>query len=229
VNIMTQDQDLSIRTEMVKALQSMAGLGINKGTSGNISVRGTDGFYVSPTGIAYAGMTPEQIVFMNWDGSYEGDVLPSSEWQFHRDILQARPEFNAAVHTHSSFATAVSILEHEIPAMHYQVAAAGGNTIRCARYATFGTVELGQNILEAMKGRRACLMAQHGVVAAQVNLARAMSLAVTVEEMAKLYLQVLPFGPIKVLPEDEMARVIEKFKTYGQQPKQVQQKLRVAA
>lgn len=226
---MNKEQDLSIRTEIVKALQSMAALGINKGTAGNISVRGENGFYVSPTGVGYAGMTPDQIVFMNWDGSYEGDILPSSEWRFHRDILAERKEFNAVVHTHSTHATAVSVLEHDIPAIHYGIAGAGGNSIRCAKYATFGTAELGCNILEAMKGRRACLMAHHGVAAAQVNLVRAMSLAVTVEELAHLYLQVLPHGPLKVLSDEEMATVVEKFKTYGQQPKEPQQKLRVAA
>jgi L-fuculose-phosphate aldolase len=212
------NQDLATRTDIVQALQSMAALGINKGTAGNISVRAADGFYVSPTGMAYAGMQPEHIVFMRWDGTYEGDILPSSEWRFHRDVLRERAEFNAVVHTHSTHATAVSVLEHDIPAIHYVIAAAGGPSIRCARYATFGTAELGSAILEALQGRRACLMAHHGVLAAHVNLARAMALAVTVEEMAHLYLQVLPHGPLKVLSDDEMARVLEKFKSYGQQP-----------
>lgn len=221
--------DLSIRTSIVEALQSMSRLGINKGTSGNVSVRGENGFYVSPTGIAYAGMTPDQIVFMTWDGQYEGDILPSSEWRFHRDILQERKEFNAVVHTHSTHATAVSVLEHDIPAIHYVVAAAGGNSIRCAKYATFGTAELGREILLAMKDRRACLMAHHGSIAAHVNLARAMALSVTIEEMAHLYLQVLPFGAPRLLPDDEMARILEKFKTYGQQPREAGQTLRQAA
>jgi len=178
--------------------------------------------------VGYAGMTPDRIVFMNWDGSYEGDVLPSSEWRFHRDILVERPELNAIVHTHSPHATAVSILEHEIPAVHYMVAAAGGNNIRCAAYETFGTAELGKAILIAMKDRRACLMAHHGVIAAHGDLARAMALAVTVEEMAHLYLQVLALGAPKVLSDEEMARVLEKFKTYGQQPRDAGQTLRQA-
>lgn len=224
----TNSTDLAIRTSIVEALQSMARLGINKGTSGNISVRGESGFYVSPTGIAYAGMTPDQVVFMNWDGTYEGDILPSSEWRFHRDILQARADLNAVVHTHSTSATAVSILERDIPAIHYVVASAGGNSIRCAKYETFGTAELGDAILVAMKDRRGCLLAHHGSVAGGVNLGKAMALAVTIEEMAALYLACLPLGTPPTLSDEEMARVLEKFKTYGQQTPGVQQKLKQA-
>jgi L-fuculose-phosphate aldolase len=215
---MNDDADLSIRKSIVEALQSMARLGINKGTAGNISVRGDGGFYISPTGLAYDGMTPDKIVFMQWDGSYEGDVLPSSEWRFHRDILSERAELNAVVHTHSTHATAVSILGHAIPAIHYVVAAAGGNDIPCAKYETFGTAELGQSILTAMQGRRACLLAHHGTIAAGATLAKAMSLSVTVEELATLYLTCLPFGPPPILSDAEMERVLVKFKTYGQQP-----------
>lgn len=221
-------EDLAIRISIVEALQSMARLGINKGTSGNISVRGNGGLYVSPTGLPYAGMTPDQIVFMNWDGTYSGDTLPTSEWRFHRDILRERTELNAVVHTHSTCATAVSILGHDIPAIHYVVAAAGGNNIPCAKYATFGTPELGDEILKVMKGRRACLLAHHGTIAAGVNLARAMALSVTVEEMAALYLACLPHGKPPTLSEEEMERVLEKFKTYGQQPAKSTETLRQA-
>ena len=210
--------DLAIRTSIVEALQSMARLGINKGTAGNIGVRGDGGFYVSPTGMGYAGMKPDQIVFVNWDGTYEGDIIPSSEWRFHRDILLARDELNAIVHTHSTNATAVSILGHDIPAIHYMIAAAGGSTIPCAKYETFGTPELGRAILAVMKDRRACLLAHHGTIAAGATLDQAMSLSVTVEELATLYLACLPHGRPPVLSDAEMDRIIEKFKTYGQQP-----------
>ena len=132
------------------------------------------------------------------------------------------------MHTHSAHATAVSILEHDIPAIHYMVAAAGGNNIRCASYQTFGSAELGQAVLVALKDRRACLMAHHGVIAAHANLAQAMTLAVTVEEMAQLYLQVLAFGAPKLLSDEEMARVLEKFRTYGQQPRAAQETRRQA-
>ena len=215
---MTAPSDLALRTDMVEALQSMARLGINKGTAGNISVRATDGFYISPTGLRYEAMTPDQIVFMHWDGRHEGDWLPSSEWQVHRAILQDRPELHAVVHTHSTQATAVSILERDIPAIHYAIAGAGGHNIRCARYETFGSLALAQSILVAMKDRRACLMAHHGTIAAGVTLAKAMALAVTVEELATLYLACLPFGEPPILSDEEMDRVLGKYGTYGQQP-----------
>ena len=133
------DQELTLRTELIEACRAMNGLGINKGTAGNISVRHGDGFLISPTGIPYDKLRPEHVVAMNWDASFSGDVLPSSEWRFHRDILQARPELNAVVHTHSTKATSVSILGRDIPAIHYSIAAAGGDNIRCAPYELFGT------------------------------------------------------------------------------------------
>ncbi|MBL8342525.1 MAG: class II aldolase/adducin family protein [Rubrivivax sp.] len=207
------------RAAIVRTLQRLAALGLNRGTAGNVSVRGRGdegGFHISPTGVACEALSPQQIVFVHWDGRHEGALLPSSEWRFHRDVLQARPEFNAIVHTHSPHATAVSVLGHDLPAVHYMVAAAGGHDIRCARYATFGTAELGVAILEALQGRRACLMAHHGVLAAHESLDKALALAVTVEEMAQLYLKVLPHPPLKVLPRDEMDRIVEKFKSYGQ-------------
>jgi L-fuculose-phosphate aldolase len=208
--------DLAIRTAIVQALQSLAALGLNRGTAGNIGVRGDGGFYVSPTGMAYAGMRPEQIVFVRWDGSWDGPTRPSSEWQLHRDVLRERPEFNAVVHTHSPHAAAVSVLEHDIPPIHYMIAAAGGRDVRCARYATFGTAELARQVLLALHDRRACLMAHHGLLAAGSTLERALALAVTVEEMAQLYLQVLPHGPLRLLSDDEMQRVVERFRSYGQ-------------
>ncbi|MFO1329544.1 MAG: class II aldolase/adducin family protein [Rubrivivax sp.] len=209
--------DASARRAIVDTLRRMAALGLARGTAGNASVRAEGGFYVSPTGMDYATLSPDQVVRMHWDGRFEGDVLPSSEWRFHRDVLRERPEFDAIVHTHSPCATAVAVLGHEIPAVHYMVAAAGGSTIPIARYATFGTEELSQAVVQALRGRRACLMAHHGVLAAHHTLERALALAVTVEEMAELYLRVLPHPPLRVLDDDEMARVLEKFRTYGQQ------------
>lgn len=206
------------RRAIIEACRSMNRLGINKGTSGNISVRTTDGLLISPTGMAYEALEPRHIVPMHWDGSFSGDVEPSSEWRFHRDILQARPDLNAVVHTHSKYATAVSILGRGIPAIHYVIAAAGGHDIRCAPYETFGTPELAARVVQAMEGRRACLMAHHGVITAHSTLAEAMTLAVTVEELAQQYLLVLPMGEPPILSQEEMARVLEKFKTYGQQP-----------
>jgi L-fuculose-phosphate aldolase len=209
----------ALRTAIVETCRGTNRLGLTKGTSGNASVRLADGFLVSPTGVPYERMRPEQVVRMRWDGSFDGDVLPSSEWRFHRDILLHRPEFNAIVHTHSMHATALSIMGRGIPAIHYRIAAAGGPDIRCAGYATFGEQALSDQALQALRGRKACLLAHHGVIAAESSLERALSLAVTVEELAQQYLLCLPFGPPPVLDDDEIARVLQKFKTYGQQPK----------
>ena len=205
------------RREIIEACRSMNRLGINQGTSGNISVRTESGLLISPTGMEYDALEPQDIVPMRWDGSFTGTVAPSSEWRFHRDILQARDDLNAVVHTHSRYATAVSILRRDIPAIHYAIAAAGGHDIRCAPYETFGTAELAARVVDALKGRRACLMAHHGVITAGATLAKAMALAVTVEELAQQYLLVLPLGEPPILPQEEMARVLEKFRTYGQQ------------
>ncbi|KEJ97010.1 L-fuculose-phosphate aldolase [Pseudosulfitobacter pseudonitzschiae] len=223
------DQELTLRTELIEACRAMNGLGINKGTAGNISVRHGDGFLISPTGIPYDKLRPEHVVAMNWDASFTGDVLPSSEWRFHRDILQARPELNAVVHTHSTKATSVSVLGRDIPAIHYSIAAAGGDSIRCAPYELFGTQELAHAVVKALEGRRACLMAHHGVIAAHVSIARALALAVTVEELATQLLALLPMGEPPVLSEAQIAVVLEKFKTYGQQTPTVQEGLRHAS
>jgi L-fuculose-phosphate aldolase len=223
------DDERALRTELIEACRSMNRLGINKGTAGNISVRHGDGFLISPTGIPYDKLTPEHVVAMNWDATFAGEVLPSSEWRFHRDILRARPDLNAVVHTHSTQATSVSILGHDIPAIHYAIAAAGGSSIRCAPYEIFGSQELADRVVTALEGRRACLLAHHGVIAAHVSIARALSLAVTVEELATQYLLCLPLGAPPVLSETQIADVLVKFKTYGQQTPEVQEGLRQAS
>ncbi|MCO5131221.1 MAG: L-fuculose-phosphate aldolase [Xanthobacteraceae bacterium] len=221
--------ELTLRTEIIESCRAMNRLGINKGTAGNISVRYGDGFLISPTGLPYDKLVPEYVVMMNWDATYKGEVQPSSEWRFHRDILQARPDLNAVVHTHSTHATAVSILNKDIPAIHYAIAAAGGATIRCAPYEIFGSQELADRVVVALEGRRACLMAHHGVIAAHVSIARALALAVTVEELAHQYLLCLPLGEPPVLSEPQIAAVLEKFKTYGQQSSAVLEGLRQAS
>jgi len=223
------DEERALRTELLEACRSMNRLGINKGTAGNISVRHGDGFLISPTGIPYDKLMPEHVVAMNWDATFAGDVLPSSEWRFHRDILRARPDLNAVVHTHSTQATSVSILGHDIPAIHYSIAAAGGSTIRCAPYEIFGSQELADRVVTALEGRRACLLAHHGVIAAHVSIARALALAVTVEELATQYLLCLPHGAPPVLSEAEIAEVLVKFRTYGQQTPEIQEGLRQAS
>lgn len=183
-----------LREAVVQTCRDMSRLGVAKGTSGNVGVRYGEGFLISPTGIAYDQMRPEQVVQVFWDGSFAGDTLPSSEWRFHRDILFHRREFNAVVHTHSMYATALSIHGRGIPAIHYRIAAAGGADIRCAEYATFGEQALSDNALKAMQGRKACLLAHHGVIAGETTLPRALALAVTVEELAQQYFLSLALG-----------------------------------
>jgi L-fuculose-phosphate aldolase len=145
-------------------------------------------------------------------------MLPSSEWRFHRDILASRPDANVVVHCHAMFATTLAIARMEIPPLHYMIAAAGGPTIRCAPYATYGTQELSDAALAALDGRRACLLANHGMIAIGADLGKALRLAVEVETLAAQYWRTLQVGGPKLLSEDEIAVVLGKFGTYGQQP-----------
>lgn len=223
------DEDRALRQEVIDSCRAMNALGINKGTSGNISVRNGDGFLISPTGIAYDKLQPEHVVQMNWDATFAGEVLPSSEWRFHRDILRARADLNAVVHTHSTNATAVSILGRDIPAIHYAIAATGTDLIRCAPYEIFGSQELADQVVAALEGGRACLMAHHGVIAAHATIAKALALAVTVETLAEQYLKVLPMGEPPILSRRAMEEVLVKFKTYGQQPLAAAEGLRQAS
>lgn len=205
-----------MRQKVIDTALKMNALGINQGKSGNVSVRLKEGFLITPTGLPYEHTTAEDIVFMRLDGSCDGARLPSSEWRFHRDIYARRPETNAIVHTHSLHATSLACLGRGIPAFHYMVAVAGGRDIRCAPYATFGTQQLSDHALVALQDRRACLLAQHGMIAAGVSLEQALALAVEVECLAHIYVQALQIGEPAILPDDEMDRVLEKFKTYGQ-------------
>jgi L-fuculose-phosphate aldolase len=210
--------DQALRAEVITTALKMNAYGINHGKAGNVSARVATGFLITPTGINYEKLTPEKIVSMSEAGTFEGEILPSSEWRFHHDIYAARPDVLAIVHTHSVYATALAVLGRQIPAFHYMVAAAGGANIRCAPYATFGTQALSDNALIALKDRNACLLAQHGVIACGKNLEKALSLAVEVEALANMYLEALKTGlTIPILDDAEMAAVLEKFRTYGQQ------------
>jgi len=209
---------LKQRKAVIAAAQKLSPLGINHGTSGNVGVRAGKGLLVTPTGLSYDALTPGQIVWMDLDGQWSGDWAPSSEWRFHCDILRARPDLSAVVHTHACHATALACHGEGIPAFHYMVAAAGGADIRCAPYATFGTEELSANAVAALEGRRACLLANHGLIACGDSLDKALALAVEVEALAAMYLQALQVGPPVLLDAAEMTRVLEKFATYGQQP-----------
>nr|WP_242592823.1 class II aldolase/adducin family protein [Corallococcus exiguus] len=201
---------------MVATSRRMNTSGLNQGTSGNLSQRVEGGFLLTPSGMNYETMTPEDLVLMRFDGSHEGHRKPSTEWQLHRDLLQARPEVGAVLHTHSMFSTTLACLRRGIPAFHYMVSAAGGTDIRCAEYATFGTPELARHMMVALEGRKACLLANHGMVAVGVDLAAAWKLAVEVETLAAMYWRALQLGEPVVLDDAEMERVFQQFQGYGQ-------------
>jgi L-fuculose-phosphate aldolase len=207
--------DRAKRQSIIDACLRMNSLGINQGTSGNISLRHEDGLLITPTGTPYETMQPEQIVFMKLDGSVETNQRPSSEWRFHRDILKARPEVNAVVYAHPTYSTILAIMDMAIPAVHYMIACAGGNTIRCAPYATFGTEELSHHAVAALEDRWACLLAHHGMIAIGSSLDKAMWLAVEVETLARQYHGCLQIGTPPLLPRAEIENVRGRMAGYG--------------
>ena len=211
---MTADEPAK-RQAIIDACRRMNALGINQGTSGNISVRHVDGLLVTPTSVPYEAMTPDQIVFMAMDGSHAPDQRPSSEWRFHRDILKARPEIDAVVHAHPTYCTILAIMGREIPPVHYMIAAAGGDSVRCAPYATFGTAELSEHALRALEGRLACLLDHHGMIAVGKTLDKAMWLAVEVETLARQYHGCLQIGTPPLLSTDEIEKVRLRMAGYG--------------
>jgi L-fuculose-phosphate aldolase len=207
----------ALREAMITTARRMNASGLNQGTSGNLSVRVEGGFLLTPSGMDYDALEPEDIVHVRMDGAPEGRREPSTEWRIHRDVLARRPEVGAVLHAHSMFSTSLACLRKPIPAFHYMVTRAGGVDIRCSAYATFGTEELSRHVVEALEGRKACLMANHGMVALGDTLATAFKLAVEVETLAAMYWRALQVGEPVLLDEAEMERVMEKFKTYGQQ------------
>lgn len=210
--------DHALRERIVATARRLNALGINQGKSGNVSARVEGGFLVTPSGLPYEDLQPADVVHVTADGHASGHRAPSSEWRFHRDIYARRPEAGAVVHTHSAFATTLACLGRAIPAVHYEVAFAGGNDIRCAPYRTFGTQALSDAAVAALEGRRACLLAHHGVIAFGADLDDALRLADKVEAMARLYWQALQVGEPALLDDDEMARIAERFRTYGPRP-----------
>jgi L-fuculose-phosphate aldolase len=207
--------DRDKRQSIIDACLRMNALGINQGTSGNISLRHGDGMLITPTSVPYEAMTPEQIVFMGLDGTVDAAQRPSSEWRFHRDILKARPEIGAVVHAHPPYATTLAIMGREIPPVHYMIAAAGGDSIRCAPYATFGTEELSHYAVTALQDRLACLLAHHGMIAIGTSLDRAMWLAVEVETLARQYHGCLQLGTPPLLSTSEIEKVRAKMAGNG--------------
>lgn len=203
-----------LRRQIIGTALGMNELGINQGTAGNVSARVEDGFLITPSGRPYEQTRPGDLVHVSFDGrAPTGNA--SSEWRIHLDIYTKRSEVTAVVHTHAMFCTTLACLHKEIPAFHYMVAVAGGDSIRCAPYATFGTQRLSSHVLKALRNRKACLLANHGMIAIESSLERALALAVEVETLAAQYWRALQIGEPHILSSAEMKRVVEKFKTYG--------------
>jgi L-fuculose-phosphate aldolase len=203
------------RNELIATARAMNASGLNRGTSGNLSLRDGDGMLITPSGVPYEELGPDDIVRVDAHGAPRGGLRPSTEWRFHHDLYRARPEARAILHAHPVHCTALACLHRPIPAFHYMVAVAGGRDIRCAPYATFGTQALSDHVLRAMEGRRACLMANHGLLCFAATLPQALDLAREVEQLAQTYLACLAVGEPVVLDNEEMERVLLKFADYG--------------
>ena len=208
-----------LRGELARVAKKLDAQGLNRGSSGNLSVRLGDGMLITPSGMGAEGLNAEDLVFVDGQGKAQGRHKPSSEWLFHRDIYAARPEFGAVIHTHSVAATTLACMRRDIPPFHYMILMAGGDSIRCSGYATFGTQALSDAVLAAMQDRRACLMANHGMIAAGKNLADAFKLAVEVETLAEQYLRALQAGGPVLLTDDELRDAQRQFAAlrYGEQ------------
>jgi L-fuculose-phosphate aldolase len=207
-----------LRDELVMTARRMSELGLTPGTSGNVSVRTPSGMLVTPSGLPYTTLVPDDVVDIRADGQLRpGQRTPSTEWQLHHDLYGSRRDAGAIVHTHSLFCTTIACLRRPIPALHYMIALAGSDEIPCAEYATFGSRELAHNVVRALAQGRAALMANHGMVALGESLADALKLAAEIENLAAIYHHALQAGAPVILDGDEMMRVRDKFKTYGKQ------------
>ncbi len=212
---MQNSSETALRENLLCTVRKLAELSLNKGTAGNCSVRYEDGFLVTPSGMEVAEMAAASMVYMQFDGSFEQGKKPSSEWRFHRDILVNRPEINAVIHTHSMFATTLACLQKDVPPFHYMIAVVGGDTIRCAPYALFGSQGLSDNALAALHERKACLLANHGMIALGCNLEDALAVTIEVESLCEQYWRALQIGNPHILSEAEMREVFHQFKGYG--------------
>lgn len=205
-----------LREALLATARAINVAGINRGAAGNFSARWSDGFLITPSGLAYDQISAGDMVYVALDGRWAGRYQPSSEWRFHRDIYARHPEAGAVIHCHSPFAVALACLRRDIPPFHYMIARFGGSTVRCADYATFGTAELSAAALAALEDRRGCLLANHGMLVFGSDLRQAHDLAVELETLCEQYWRALQIGAPILLPEDEMARVLERFRGYGQ-------------
>jgi L-fuculose-phosphate aldolase len=212
--------EAALRESAVVAIRKLDALGMNRGSTGNLSLRfDTDdqvGMLITPTGMGADDLRAQDMVWLGFDGTRRGNWQPSSEWHFHQAIYQARPDLQAIVHTHSTYAAALACLRRELPPFHYMIAVAGGDTVPCVPYHLFGTEALSNAVAVAMQDRHACLMANHGLVAAGTHLRQAMKVVQEIESLCQVYLQALAVGEPALLSKEDMQQVIEKFRSYGQ-------------
>ena len=214
----TDKTEKALRKQSVAALRQLDAAGLNRGSTGNLSLRWGDGMLITPTGMGGSDMRARDMVWLGFDGSLRGDWKPSSEWHFHQAIYLARPDLHAVVHTHSVNATALACLRRPLPAVHYMVAVAGGDSVPCVGYHTFGSAALSRDVAAAFAGRQACnacLMANHGLVAGGASLGQAMKLVQEIEALCEVYLKTLAAGEPALLSPAQMAKVSAKFRTYG--------------
>jgi L-fuculose-phosphate aldolase len=216
---MTGDER-SLREAVVATVTRLDALGLNRGSTGNVSVRGpldgAAGCWITPTGMGAAGLGADDLVWLGDDGAVAGRWQPSSEAPFHRAIYAARPDLRAVVHVHAVHATALACLRRSLPAFHYMVAVAGGDDVPCVPYHLFGTEALSQAVAAAFADRHACLLANHGLVAAGTSLEHALKVTLEVEALCEAYLKALAAGEPVLLDRGQMAEVIERFRSYGQ-------------
>ncbi len=209
----------TIQQQLLDLALYLQASGLNEGSSGNCSIRDRDGYYITPSGINPKAMSIDDMVFMDFNGTIESSQKPprepSSEWRFHHDILKTRKDANVVIHTHSTFATTLSLFRKDIPAFHYMIAAAGGNSIRCTKYELFGTQALSDAALIALNDRKACLLANHGMITIGRDIEDALNISHEVERLCEQYTYALQIGSPAILSDEEMGEVIEKFKSYG--------------
>ena len=207
----------TLRQSIIDSCLEMNATGLNQGTSGNISVRFGDRMLITPSAVPYTQMTPDLIAALPLDDgeAWEGPRKPSSEWRFHLDILNARPEIGAVVHAHPTYCTALAMLREDIPAAHYMIAAFGGTTVRCSPFAIFGTAELSRHAVAALEDRTACLLANHGAIAIGATLEAAMWRMVELETLARQYAIARQIGEPVILSDDDIATTLAAFSGYG--------------
>jgi L-fuculose-phosphate aldolase len=214
-----QAEESLLCAQAVQAIQRLDALGLNRGSTGNLSLRctrqGHAGMLITPTGMGAHDLRAEDLVWVGEDGTLQGAWQPSSEWHFHQAILVQRPDMHAVVHTHSVSATALACLERPLPAFHYMVAVAGGDSVPCTPYHSFGSQALSSAVALALRDRDACLMAHHGLVATGATLAQAMKIAIEIEALCETYLKALVVAEPARLSAPQMAEVLDQFKHYG--------------